>query len=165
MARQKRQFRLDIKAGNALKGCATSGLSPAPGLAMDTANLQRRPQPLHDERRYRVFADLERIAGRFPHAVWHSPNGPRNVVDLVLQRLSRHGAASESGSAPWSRPPRGSAPAPAAPATSPHPSSAGSSSRNWADLHGKQAAAVVSPPGYVEPNWHCDHRQADSQLP
>jgi 5-aminolevulinate synthase len=35
---------------------------------------------LHAERRYRVFADLERDVARFPHATWHGPDGARDIV-------------------------------------------------------------------------------------
>jgi 5-aminolevulinate synthase len=44
------------------------------------ALFQQRLDRLHDERRYRVFADIERQAGRFPQAIWHSPNGPREIT-------------------------------------------------------------------------------------
>jgi 5-aminolevulinate synthase len=35
---------------------------------------------LHNEGRYREFAELSRIRGKFPRALWHSPNGPREVT-------------------------------------------------------------------------------------
>jgi 5-aminolevulinate synthase len=37
-------------------------------------------ESLRSERRYRVFADLERIAGRFPHAIHRAPTGSREIV-------------------------------------------------------------------------------------
>ncbi len=35
---------------------------------------------LKNERRYRTFAEIERDTARFPHAVWHSPQGERDIV-------------------------------------------------------------------------------------
>ncbi|WP_265516441.1 5-aminolevulinate synthase [Nitratireductor luteus] len=37
-------------------------------------------EQLHAERRYRVFADLERIAGQFPRAVWRSGGQAREIT-------------------------------------------------------------------------------------
>jgi len=35
---------------------------------------------LRNEQRYRVFADIERVAGEYPCAIWHSATGPRKIV-------------------------------------------------------------------------------------
>ncbi|MDJ0933473.1 5-aminolevulinate synthase [Breoghania sp.] len=37
---------------------------------------------LRDEKRYRVFADLERIAGRFPRALWRAENGLEREITV-----------------------------------------------------------------------------------
>jgi 5-aminolevulinate synthase len=50
-------------------------------IAMDyQAHFAQALAKLRDECRYRVFADLERHAGRFPRATWHSPHGACDVV-------------------------------------------------------------------------------------
>jgi len=37
---------------------------------------------LHDEGRYRVFIDIERERGRFPHATWQKPDGSTQPVTI-----------------------------------------------------------------------------------
>ena len=37
---------------------------------------------LKDEKRYRVFAELERIAGRHPYALWRKDN--QNLREIVI---------------------------------------------------------------------------------
>ena len=45
------------------------------------------------EGRYRIFADLQRLVGQAPYALWHSPEGEKKVIvwwpKIHLQCLSK----------------------------------------------------------------------------
>lgn len=45
-----------------------------------TAIFERAVRRLRAEQRYRTFVDLERVVGNYPRAIWHSPEGPRDVT-------------------------------------------------------------------------------------
>ena len=64
---------------------ATTKLNPMPtpqGRTDYESHFRHALDRLHGERRYRVFADIERIAGRFPVAHWRRPDGSTSEITV-----------------------------------------------------------------------------------
>src|SRR3954471_18187829 len=109
-----------------------------------TEELSRR----REEKRYGVFAELERIAARYPLAIWRSARWPTRSRDLVLQRLSANEPAPQGYGAMVETAGRCGTGAGGTRNIAGTNTPLVELERELADLHGK-AAALVFTSGYV----------------